>query len=165
MDFKHRQHYDQCDLVEEVAKQEKDDLQACQGNTEESLDAAIAKCKDTMQEVEARKKNVDSVITNSLEQACKALLAQNEKIRQSKITGLETQMHQLRRVRDGLSLAFSMIAEAQSYTLLLSCYLQRKSYIAERGTRLQEDFKHSNLLLSQSDYFVTDISDPPLLAR
>ena len=68
-----------------------------------------------MQEIEARKKNVDSVITNSLEQACKALLAQNEKIRQSKITGLETQVHQLRRVRDGLSFAFSMVAEAQSY--------------------------------------------------
>ena len=132
MDFKHRQHYDQCDLVEEVTKQEKDDLQACQGNTEESLDAAIAKCKDTMQEVEARKKNVDSVITNSLEQACKALYAQNEKIRQSKITGLETQVHQLRRLRDGLSLAFSMIAEAQSYIYTPTQLLSTKKVLYSR---------------------------------
>ena len=40
---------------------------------------AIAKCKETMEKVETRKKEVDTAITNSLEQVRKALFAQNEK--------------------------------------------------------------------------------------
>ena len=164
--FKHRDHQEQCDLVEEVAKQEMESLKACQVDTEgavASLDAAIAKCKETMEKVEARKKAVDTAITNSLEQVRKALLAQNEKICSGKIVGLEAQVHQLQRVRDGLSLASTMIAEAQSHSP--AQLLSTKKVLAERATMLQKEFKDSNLLPSQSANFVTNISDPATVSK
>ena len=164
--FKHRDHQEQCDLVEEVAKQEMESLKACQGDTEgvvASLDAAIAKCKETMEKVEARKKEVDTAITNSLEQVRKALLTQNEKIRLGKIAGLEAQVRQLQRVRDGLSLASTMIAEAQSHSP--AQLLSTKKVLAERATMLQKELKDSNLFPSQSATFVTDISDPGTISK
>ena len=166
MTYKHRDHQEQCDLVEEVAKQEMENLKACQGDTEgavASLDAAIAKCKETMEKVEARKKAVDTAITNSLEQVRKALLAQNEKIRSGKIAGLEAQVHQLQRVRDGLSLASTMIAEAQSHSP--AQLLSTKKVLAERATTLQKEFKDSNLLPCRNANFVTDISDAGTISK
>ena len=160
MNFNHRKHQEQCDLVEEVAKQEMESLKSCQGDTEgsvASLDVAIAKCKETMEKVNVRKKEVDTAITNSLEQVCKALLEQNEKVRLGKIAGLEAQVHQLQRVRDGLSLASTMIAEAQSHSP--AQLLSTKKVLAERATMLQKEFKDFNLLPSQSAAFVTNISD------
>ena len=166
MNFKHRKHQEQCDLVEEVAKKELESLKACQGDTEgavASLDTAIAKCKETMEKVEARKKAVDTAITNSLEQVRKALLAQNEKIRLGKIAGLEAQVCQLQRVRDGLSLASTMIAEAQSHSP--AQLLSTKKVLAERATMLQKDLKDSNLLPSRNANFVTDISDAGTISK
>ena len=166
MNFNHRKHQEQCDLVENVAKQEMESLKACQGDTEgaiASLDAAIAKCKETMEKVEARKKEVDTAITNSLEQVFKALLAQNEKIRSGKIAGLEAQVCQLQRVRDGLSFASTMIAEAQSHSP--AQLLSTKKVLAERATMLHKELKDSNLLPSQSASFVTDISDPGTISK
>ena len=164
--YKHWEHQKQCDLVEEVAKQEMESLKACQGDTEgavASLDAAIAKCKETMEKVEARKKAVDTAITNSLEQVRKALLAQNEKIRSGKIAGLEVQVCQLQRVRDGLSLASTMIAEAQSHSP--AQLLSTKKVLAERATTLQKEFKDSNLLPCRNANFVTDISDAGTISK
>ena len=164
--YKHRDHQEQCDLVEEVAKQEMESLRACQGDTEgavASLDAAIAKCKETMEKVEARKKEVDTAITNSLEQVRKALLTQNEKIRSGKIAGLEAQVGQLQRVRDGLSLASTMIAEAQSHSP--AQLLSTKKVLAERATKLQKEFKDSNLLPCRNANFVTDISDAGTISK
>ena len=164
--FKHRDHQEQCDLVEEIAKQEMESLKACQGDTEgavASLDAAIAKCKETMEKVEARKKAVDTAITNSLEQVRKALLTQNEKIRLGKVAGLEAQVYQLQRVRDGLSLASTMIAEAQSHSP--AQLLSTKKVLAERATTLQKEFKDSNLLPCRNANFVTDISDPATISK
>ena len=166
MNFNHRKHQEQCDLVENVAKQEMESLKACQGDTEgavASLDAAIAKCKETMEKVEARKKEVDTAITNSLEQVFKALLAQNEKIRSGKIAGLEAQVCQLQRVRDGLSLASTVIAEAQSHSP--AQLLSTKKVLAERATTLQKEFKDSNLLPCQNANFVTDISDADTISK
>ena len=166
MNFNHRKHQEQCDLVENVAKQEMESLKACQGDTEgavASLDAAIAKCKETMEKVEARKKAVDTAITNSLEQVRKALLAQNEKIRSGKIAGLEAQVYQLQRVRDGLSLASTMIAEAQSHSP--AQLLSTKKVLAERATTLQKEFKDSDLLPCRNANFVTDISDPGTISK
>ena len=166
MDFKHREHQKQCDLVEEVAKQEMESLKACQGDTEgavASLDAAIAKCKETMEKVEARKKAVDTAITNSLEQVRKALLTQNEKIRSGKIAGLEAQVCQLQRVRDGLSLASTMIAEAQSHSP--AQLLSTKKVLVERAKKLRKEFKDSNLLPCWNANFVTDISDAGTISK
>ena len=166
MNFKHRDHQKQCDLVEEVAKEEMESLRACQGDTEgavASLDAAIVKCKETMEKVEARKKEVDTAITNSLEQVHKALLAQNKKICLGKIAGLEAQVGHLQRVRDGLSLASTMIAEAQSHSP--AQLLSTKNVLAERATMLQKELKDFNLLPSQSATFVTDISDPATISK
>ena len=166
MNFNHRKHQEQCDLVENVAKQEMESLKTCQGDTEgavASLDAAIAKCKETMEKVEARKKEVDTAITNSLEQVRKALLTQNEKTRSGKIAGLEAQVCQLQRVRDGLSLASTMIAEAQSHSP--AQLLSTKKVLAERATKLQKEFKDSNLLPSQNATFITDISDAGTISK
>ena len=164
--YKHWEHQKQCDMVEEVAKQEMESLKACQGDTEgavASLDAAIAMCKETMEKVEARKKVVDTAITNSLEQVRKALLTQNEKIRLGKIAGLEAQVGQPQRVRDGLSLASTMIAEAQSHSP--AQLLSTKKVLAERATTLQKEFKDSNLLPCRNANFVTDISDPATISK
>ena len=166
MNFKHRQHLDKCDLIEEVAKQAKEDLQACQGDTEgalASLNSAIAKCKDTIEKVEARKKAVDSAITNSLEQVRKALLEQNEKIRLSRVAGLETQVHQLQRVCDGLSLASTAIDKAQTHSP--AQLLATKKVVAERAKKLQMEFKHSNLFPSHSASFITAITDPSTMSE
>ena len=166
MNFKHRQHLDKCDLIEEVAKQAKEDLQACQGDTEgtlASLNSAIAKCKDTIEKVEARKKAVDSAVTNSLEQVRKALLEQNEKIRLSKVAGLETQVHQLQRVCDGLSLASSAIDKAQTHSP--AQLLATKKVVAERAKELQMEFKDSNLFPSHSASFFTAITDPATISE
>ena len=166
MNFDHDKHREECKPLEIVEKQEIERLKACQGDTEgavASLDAAIANCKETMEKVEARKKEVDTAITNSLEQVRKALLTQNEKIRSGKIAGLEAQVYQLQRVRDGLSLASTMIAEAQSHSP--AQLLSTKKVLAERATMLQKEFKDSNLLPCRNANFVTNISDPGTISK
>ena len=166
MNFDHDKHREECKPLKIVEKQEIEHLRACQGDTEgvvASLDAAIAKCKETMEKVEARKKAVDTAITNSLEQVRKALLTQNEKIRSGKIAGLEAQVGHLQRVRDGLSLASTMIAEAQSHSP--AQLLSTKKVLAERATMLQKEFKDSNLLPCRNANFVTDISDAGTISK
>ena len=166
MNFNHDKHREECKPLEIVERQEMESLKACQGDTEgavASLDAAIAKCKETMEKVEARKKEVDTAITNSLEQVRKALLAQNEKIRLRKISGLETQVCQLQRLRDGLSLASRAIDKVESHSAVQ--LLSIKKTLKERATKLQMKYKGSDLLPSRSTSFVTDVSDPATVSK
>ena len=166
MNFDHDKHREQCKHIERVAKGEIESLQAYQGDIETavaSLDTAIAKCKENIEKVEARKREVDSAITNSLEQARKALLTQTEAIRFSKRAGLEAQVDQLQRVRDGLSFAFKMIADTQSHSP--AHLLSTKSVLAERTENMQREYQVSNLSPSQSSKFLTDISDQPIINK
>ena len=161
MNFNHDKHREECKPLEIVERQEMESLKACQGDTEgaiASLDVAIAKCKETMEKVEARKKEVDTAITNSLEQVHKALLTQNENIRLRKISGLEAQICQLQRLRDGLSLASRAIDKVESHSAVQ--LLSIKKTLKERATRLQKEFECSDLLPSRNASFVTNVFDP-----
>ena len=156
----------ECEYFEKVAQQEMEDLRASLGNCEgtlSSLDAAIAKCNQTMQKVETRKTEVDTAINNSLEQVRKALLAQNEGIRSRKITGLKAQVNELQRIRDGLSHAFTMITAAKDHSPVQQ--LSTKKALAERAAELKKGFEGSKLVPSESDTFTTSISDSDTISQ
>ena len=165
-DTKHKDHIDRCDLANEVAKHEMESLSACTEGSQgavATLDGAIAECKKTMQQVESRKKEVDNAITRSLEQVREALLAQNEEIRLGKITSLEMQVSEMKRVREGLSHASDMISAAQSHTPVQQ--LSTKKALAERATQLLEKFKDSDIDPVQTDKFVTAIADQATISE
>ena len=165
-DTKHKDHSDQCDLAEDVAKHEMEGLSARAEGSQgavATLDGAIAECRKTMQQVESRKKEVDNAITRSLEQVREALLAQNEEIRLGKITSLEMQVSEMKRVREGLSHASDMILAAQSHTPVQQ--LSTKKALAERATQLLEQFKDSDIDPVQTDSFVTAIADQATISE
>ena len=166
MDFKHKKHRDECDLVEEVAKQEMESLRSSLGNCNgavASLDKAIAQCKQTMQKVETRKTVVDTAINDSLEKVRTALLAQNEAIRLRKITGLEAQVREFQRIRDGLSHASSMITAAHSHSPAQQ--LSTKKALSEKAAELNREFGGLKLVPSVSDTFTTLVASPGTVSR
>ena len=166
MEFDHSDHRSQCNRVETVATRAMESLKACaegsQG-TVATLDGAIAQCRKTMQQVELRKKEVDNAITRSLEQVREALLAQNEEVRLGKITSLEMQVSEMKRVREGLSHALDMILEAQSHTATQQ--LSTKKTLAERATQLLQQFRGSDMDPVQTDVFVTAITDQATISE
>jgi len=127
-----------------------------------ALNDAIAQCQVTVEQVESRKKEIDNTITSSLNQVREALLAKNEEIRLRKITGLEMQMNELKRVRDGLSLASDMITAAQSHTPAQQ--LSTKKVMAERAALLLQQFRGSDLTL-ESDMFLTKVAEPATISQ
>ena len=166
MNFEHDDHRKECKYLEHVAKQEMESLMACKSNAQHalaSLDSAIAECKETMEQAEKRKKAVDSEIENTLKQIHTALLTQSENVRLTKIRGLQVQVQGLQKVRDGIYVASSMIDIAQSHSPTQQ--LSTKKVLAERATKLQKEFATSVLSPSESANFVTDISDPAVIAR
>ena len=166
MDFKHYEHRKECNLLEEVAKQEMESLRSSLGNCNgavASLDKAIAQCKQTMQKVETRKTAVDTAINTSLEKVRTALLAQNEAIRLRKITGLEAQVQEFQRIRDGLSHAFSMITAAQSHSPAQQ--LSTKKALSERAAELKKEFGGLKVVPSESDTFTTLVASPDTVSK
>ena len=165
--FEHRDHQEECKyLLEDIAKQEMESLMASKSNVQHalaSLDSAIAQCKETMEQVEKRKKAVDSEIENSLKQVRTALLTQSEKIRLKKIRGLQVQVQGLQKVCDGIYVASAMIDDAQSHSPAQQ--LSTKKVLAERATKFQKEFEASVLLPSQTAIFVTEISDPATISK
>ena len=157
--IKHKDHSHQCDLAEEVAKHEMEGLRACAEASQGAvakLDGAIAQCRKIVQQVESRKKEVDNAITRSLEQVREELLAQNEEIRLGKITSLEIQVSEMKRVREGLSHASDMILEAQSHTPVQQ--LSTKKALADRATHLLKQLEDSGIDPVQTDRFETAIA-------
>ena len=166
MNFEHDAHRAERKYLEDIAKQEMKSLMACKSNAKQalaSLDSAIAQCKETMKQVEKRKKAADNEIENSLKQVRTALLTQTENIRLRKIRGLKMQVQELQNVRDGIFLASAMIDDAQSHSPAQQ--LSTKKVMAERATKLQKEFEASVLLPSQSANLVTDISDPVVIGK
>ena len=166
MDFDHYEHRKDCDLLEKVAKQEMESLRSSLGNCNgavASLDKASAQCKQTMQKVETRKMAVDTAINTSLEKVRTALLAQNEAIRLRKITGLEAQVQEFQRIRDGLSHASSMITAAQSHSPAQQ--LSTKKALSERAAELNKEFGGLKLVPSESDTFTTHVASPDTVSK
>ena len=164
--FEHGDHHTECKYLEKVAKQEMESLLAFKVHAKQalsSLDSSIATCKKKMEKVEERKKAVDSAITVSLEQVHKALMQQNESVRLEKIQGLEAQVQQLQKLRDGMFLTSGMIDKAQDHTPAQQ--LSTKKVLAERATKLKKEFESSVLLPSQSATFATDISKPAIISK
>ena len=166
MDFEHYEHRKECILLEKVAEQEMESLRSnlgtCKGSVA-SLDRAIAQCKQTMQKVETRKKQVDTAINTSLEKVRTALLAQNEEIRLRKITGLEAQVQEFQRIRDGLSHASSMITAAQSHSPAQQ--LSTKKTLSERAEELKKRFAVMKLVPSENDTFTTLVASPDTVSK
>ena len=166
MEFDHSDHRSQCNRVETVATRAMESLRACAEDSQgavATLDGTIAQYRKTMQQVELRKKEVDNAITRSLEQVREALLAQNEEIRLGKITSLEMQINEMKRVREGLSHASDMILEAQSHTATQQ--LSTKKTLAERATHLLQQFRGSDMDPVQTDIFVTAIADQATISE
>ena len=152
--------------MKKVVPQEMEDLQGCLGSCHgavDSLDGAIEQCKQTMQQIERRKKEVDGKINDSLEQVRTALLVQNEEIRIKKTKSLKAQVHCLQSLRNGLSRAASMITDAQSHSPAQQ--LSTKKTLAERATKLQTTLKETKLVPSESDVFITDIDKPDTIRK
>ena len=166
MDFDHYRHRSRCNLLSEVAGWEMEKLQACQADCDReiaSLGDAIGRCRDTMGRIDARKKEVDAVINESLEKVRQALLMQNKIIRSAKMSDLEAQVKELEAVRDRLSLASRMMLDAQSHTHAQQ--LSTKKVLAERTTKLRKDFEQCKLHPTRSDQFTTYISTEVTLSK
>ena len=166
MNFKHFDHHKECSLVEEVAEQEIGSLWACLKKEEAaiaSLDAAIDRCKQTVQNIETKKRECDASITESLEQVRKVLLAQNEEIRSCKVTALEAQLCELQRVHDGLSHASVATRDSQSHSKAHQLYM--KKALEERAATLQTQFQDCLLLPSETDGLNTAVSNPDTISR
>ena len=117
-----------------------------------------------MQQIETKKKEVDTAINQSLDQIREKLLAQNKEIQLYKVTSLEAQMHELQRLRDCLSHANGMIKDSvKSHTPLQQ--LSTKKILVERAMLLHEQFEGSSLVLSQCDTFASDITDPDTISK
>ena len=166
MVLQHSVHHQQCNRVERVAEEEMQGLHVSVENSQLAITAlndAIAQCQGTVQQVESRKKEIDNTITSSLNQVREALLASNEELRLRKITGLEMQMSELKRVRDGLSLASDMITAAQSHTPAQQ--LSTKKVMAERAALLLQQFRGSDLTPLESDMFLTKVAEPTTISQ
>ena len=166
MEFEHNDHRSQCNRVERIAAKAMESLKMSLESSDEAiatLDNSIALCKKVCQKVETRKKEVDNMITRSLNQVREALLAKNEEIRLRKITGLEMQMSELKRVRDGLSLASDMITATQSHTPAQQ--LSTKKVMAERAALLLQQFRGSDLTPLESDGFLTKVAEPTTISQ
>ena len=163
IDCEHNNHREDCNLMTNIAQEEMEDLEGCLGSCQgalDSLDAAITQCEETIQQIEIRKKEVDSTINDSLEQVCTALLSQNDEIRAKKTSSLNTQMQKLQWLRDGLSHAASMITDAQSHSPAQQ--LSTKKTLAERVMKLQ---KTLNEVILESDVFLTDLDKPDTTSK
>ena len=166
MVLQHSAHHQQCNRVERVAEEEMRGLHVSVESSQLAITAlndAIAQCQVTVQQVESQKKEIDNTITSSLNQVREALLANNEELRLRKITGLEMQMSELKRVRDGLSLASDMITAAQSHTPAQQ--LSTKKMMAERAALLLQQFRGSDLTPLESDMFLTKVAEPTTISQ
>ena len=164
--LQHGAHHQQCNRVEKVAVDEMRDLHVSVKNSQLAITAlsdAITQCQVTVQQVESRKKEIDKAIIRSLNQIRETLLANNEELRLRKITGLEMQMSELKRVRDGLSLASDMITAAQSHTPAQQ--LSTKKVMAERAALLLQQFRGSDLTPLENDTFLTKVAEPTTISQ
>ena len=164
--LQHSAHHHLCNRVERVAEEEMRSLLTDVKNSQHAiaaLDDAIFQCKMTIQTIESRKKEVDSAITHSVNQVREALLAMNEEVRLGKITCLEMQVSELKRVKDGLSHASSIIAATQSYTPAQQ--LSTKKVIAERAALFLQQFKNSDLSPLENDLFLTKVAEPTTITQ
>ena len=162
-----REHVEHRQAVNIAAREDReglcDHLEKCE-KALASLDEAIVQCKQTVQQIETKKKEVDTAINQSLDQIREKLLAQNKEIQLYKVTCVEVQMHEMQRLRDCLSHASGMIKDSvKSHTPLQQ--LSTKKILVERAVMLHKRFEGSNLVLSQCDTFASDIANPDTISK
>lgn len=162
MDFDYRNsHRAKCNVLEKCSAEEMKCLETHQekaNNAVADLDRAITHCNEALMTVRKNEKKVKTCIDNTLKQVKEHLLAQIEAICSGKVKGLQKQVVELQRVRDGLSLASKMITEAQSQTPAQQ--LSTKKGIAVRITKLVEEFNHTQLVPSRNPVLTTSIARP-----
>ena len=166
MELYHNDHRSTCDRVEAIAAKAMENLKL---HFDEgrgvlaSLNDAIAQCKKTMQQVESRKKEIDNIITGSLNRVREALLIKSEELRLGKITSLKMQICELEKVRDDLSYALDMITAAESHTPCQQ--LSTKKDIAERLMQILQRYCNSESEPLESAFFLTKIADQDVISQ
>ena len=160
MELEHSDHRSQCNRVEAIATRAMESLKTgtvkCQSALA-SVNETISKCKEIMQQVDSRKKEVDDTISKSLDQIREALHLQNEAIYMGKITNLKTQVCELERMQDDLSHVCDKIVEAESHTP--SQQLCARRIISDRTDQLLQRYNNSHAIPLESPLFVTKLAD------
>lgn len=166
MELEHNDHRSKCNRVEAVAAKAIEHLKLHLSESESalaSLNDVITQCKETMEQVESRKKEIDNIINSSLNQVRETLLAKNEEIRLGKITSLRMQICGLEKMRDDLSVVSDMIKVAESHTP--SQQLSTKKTILERLMQLLQGYYDNGSVPLESTLFVTKIADPDVISQ
>ena len=166
MELDHNDHRSKCNRVETVAAKAMENLKIHFDEGQgvlASLNDAVAQCKKTMQQVESRKKEIDDMITRSLNQVRETLLAKSEELCLGKITSLKMQVCELEKVRDGLVYATDMITAAESHTP--SQQLSTNNAIAERLAQLLQLYHSIGNVPLESASFLTKIADQDVISQ
>ena len=166
MELDHNDHRSKCNRVEAVAAKAMEHLKLHLSESESvlaSLNDVIAQCKETMEQVESRKREIDSIINRSLNQVREALLAKNEEIRLGKITSLTMQICQLEKMRDSLLVVSDTIKAAESHTP--SQQLSTKKTFYERLMQVLQGYYDSESVPLESALFVTKIADQDVISQ
>ena len=166
MELSHNEHRSEYNRVEAIAAKVMESLKACAENNQSAVavvEDAIAKCKVTIQQVEARKKEIDDTIARSLNQVREALLTRNEEIYLEKTTSLGMQVEKLKKVSDDLTYTLNMIAKAESHTPAQQ--LSTKKVITERVEELMKRFQNSERVPLESAHFLTKVADQEVISQ
>ena len=166
MELNHNEHRSKCNRVEAVAAKAMEHLKLHLNESKgvlASLNDIIAQCKETMEQVESRKREIDDIIYRSLNQVREALLAKNEETRLGKITSLTMQICQLEKMRDDLLGVSDMIKASESHTP--SQQLSTKKTIYERLTKLLRGYYDNGSVPLESSLFLTKIADQDVISQ
>ena len=166
IELDHSNHRSQCNLVNSFAAKAIESFKADVIRSQEAiveLDAAIAQCKNISKQVQQKKKEVDDKITKSLAQVRDTLLVKNEEICLQKVTNLEMQVSELKKLRDGLNHASGMSTAAQSHTV--SQQLSTKKLLSDRAALLLKKVSTTSLIPMETDTFITKIADPATISQ
>ena len=162
----HKSHSEQCLLIDEVADEEmkslKVSLSSCEG-AGSKLDDAIDSCRKTREDIKARKKAVDEMITSSLERVRDTLLEQNATICDKKVGTLDIQERELVRIRKGLAQASRLIKDLSFHTP--SQQMSTKDVIATKVDELLKEFQGKDLDPQEDDRILTGVNQEVTITK
>ena len=164
----HKSHSEQCLLIDEVADEEmkslKISLSSCEG-AGHKLDDAIDSCRKTREDVKARKKAVDDMITSSLERVRHTLLEQNATICDKKVGTLDIQERELVRIRKGLAQASRLIKDSSRSLYTPDQQLSTKDVIATKVDELLKEFQGKDLDPQENDRVLTQVDQEATITK
>ena len=164
----HKSHSEQCLLIDEVADEEmkglKVGLSSCEG-AGSKLDDAIDSCRKAREDVKARKKAVDDMITSSLKRVRDTLLKQNATICDKKVGTLDVQERELVRIRKGLDQVSRLIKDSSRSLYTPDQQMSTKDVIATRVDELLKEFQGQDLDPQEDDRFLTQVDQEATISK